>query len=186
MPTGCAFPCHQLAGSTSDDASHLAQRFSGGNVGLCEAVGIFLKPNTCLALCGPLGSGKTQFAKGVAKGLGSPPASRLSARPLSWCASTQVGCRSIILIRIDLVMPKNWPRWALTRCSRQMASWWSNGGPTREVLPNDAWWFEFSHVSPDVRQISLRIEAISPDLIRQAGDILRPIDKPESPPETTL
>jgi tRNA threonylcarbamoyladenosine biosynthesis protein TsaE len=152
-----------------------------------EAVGIFLKPNTCLALCGPLGSGKTQFAKGVAKGLGVPAGEPIVS-PTFVLVREYAG--RLPLYHLDTYRLGDAEELAALGFDEMLQTdgvvvvEWADR--TREVLPNDAWWFEFSHVSPDVRQISLRIEAISPDLIRQAGDILRPIDKPESPPETTL
>ncbi|MBU0634576.1 MAG: tRNA (adenosine(37)-N6)-threonylcarbamoyltransferase complex ATPase subunit type 1 TsaE [Candidatus Omnitrophica bacterium] len=37
---------------------------------LGETIAAFLKPNTIIALCGKLGSGKTMLAKGIARGLG--------------------------------------------------------------------------------------------------------------------
>ncbi len=45
---------------------------------LGESVGRAARPGLVLALCGPLGAGKTLFTKGVAKGLGVP----------SWCYVT--------------------------------------------------------------------------------------------------
>lgn len=151
-----------------------------------EAIGQYLTPNTCLALCGPLGSGKTQFVKGVARGLGIP-----SSEPI--VSPTFVLVREyagrLPLYHLDTYRLSDAEELAALGFDEMLQSEavvvveWADR--TREVLPGDAWWFEFSHISADARQITVRSDGALSDLIRQAGAALRPIDKPESPPETT-
>lgn len=151
-----------------------------------------LTPGSCLALNGPLGSGKTQFVKGVAQGLGVP-ASEPVVSPTFVLMREYAG--DAILYHLDTYRLANADELIdlgfeeLLDSGGVVAVEWADRTP--EVIPADAWRLRFEHQDETARKITLQRD---PDLEKPLCDALdriaQPtepgaIDNPETPPDTT-
>lgn len=153
-----------------------------------EAVGQALEPGTCLALNGPLGSGKTQFVKGVALGLGIPAAEPIVS-PTFVLAREYAG--RLPLYHLDTYRLSDADELAalgfeeMLEAGGVVAVEWADR--TTEVIPSDAWWLTFEHLGPSDRRITLESIEISPKLqsALSATAELSPIDNAKHPTDTT-
>lgn len=132
-----------------------------------RVLGRLVRPGELLALCGPLGSGKTQFVKGLAAGLGVPADERIIS-PTFVLVREYVGRLRLYHVDayrlasggelLDLGLEE-----MLEDPQGVVAIEWADRAA--EVLPAGGWWLELAHSGPRKRGLTLR----APDARRAAA-----------------
>jgi tRNA threonylcarbamoyladenosine biosynthesis protein TsaE len=129
-----------------------------------RALGRLLRAGELVALCGALGSGKTQLVKGIADGLGVPPDEPVVS-PTFMLVREYAGRLKLYHIdayrlgRADELVALGLDE-MLEDAGGVVAVEWADR--VAEVLPASAWWIEMSHVGEQVRGLSIR----APDAVR--------------------
>ncbi len=142
-------------------------------VAIGRCLGEILRGGDFLALCGPLGAGKTQFIKGVAAGLGVPPDEPVVS-PTFVLIREYAG--RLKLYHIDAYrLSGAGELWALgleemaAEPDAVVAVEWADRTP--EAIPGDACRIDLEHVGPAERQLRIcwdgpdrlaRLEALRP------------------------
>ncbi len=121
------------------------------------ALGQVVTAGTVLALCGPLGSGKTQLVKGLARGL-SVPTHEPVVSPTFVLVREYVGRHK--LYHIDAYRLGDAEELALLGLDEM----WSEPGAIVAIewadrcfdaIPSSAVWFELAHAGPTLRHVAL-------------------------------
>lgn len=135
-----------------------------GTEALGERVAAFLEGGEILALCGELGSGKTTFVRGLARGLGvkdpfavKSPSYTLHLRYLGHPPLLHLDAYFMRSLEdVDLCGMED----ALARREVVVVEW---GERVEERLPKDAWVVRFEHVAPDLRRIRISWSGDAPE-----------------------
>ena len=124
-----------------------------------QALGDLLKPGDAVALCGPLGSGKTQLVKGIAAGLGVP-ANEPVVSPTFVLIREYAG--RLILYHVDAYRLSSAAELFSLGLEELLADprgvvviEWADRVP--EALPASRWWIEMSHVGEHTRQLAVHV-----------------------------
>lgn len=131
-----------------------------------EELGKVLSGGETIALCGELGSGKTTFVRGLAKGLGIPP--DMVSSPSFLLIQEYPGKLKLYhvdfyrlddLQDIELIGIRE-----LWREDAVVAIEWADKMP--QAIPRDAMWFYFSFIDQQRREIKFRGGKKGEDLVR--------------------
>ena len=128
----------------------------GETIRLGERLGRSLRKGDALSLEGELGSGKTTFVKGLAKGLGIKVDSSEVVSP-TFVFIKEYPCRiplfHLDLYRLDEIKPSD--RALIEECFEDGASAVEWGDKAPDLLPKSRLRVEFRHAGPELRQIRL-------------------------------
>lgn len=113
---------------------------------LGEALGASLPEGSVLALCGPLGAGKTTLAQGLARGLGVPPSVRVRSPTFTVCneLAGRVPMLHLDLYRIgDPEEVEDLAAWERAGYEGVTVIEWADLFP--ELLPETTRWLQLEH-----------------------------------------
>ena len=117
-----------------------------------------LSIGACVALCGPLGAGKTQFVKGLAKGLGF--SGEVTSPTFSLLHEYRGGREALLHLdfyRIESEAELIALGWDELLEEGVVVAEWADKFPA--LLPRSTQWFRISHLEDDGGR---RVEAFSP------------------------
>lgn len=131
-----------------------------------EELGKVLSGGEVLALCGELGSGKTTFVRGLAKGLGIPP--EMVSSPSFVLIQEYTGKLKLYHVDFyrldDLQDIESIGIRELWREDAVVAIEWADKVP--QVVPEDAMWFYFHFMGQQMRGIKFKGMGKAEDLVR--------------------
>jgi tRNA threonylcarbamoyladenosine biosynthesis protein TsaE len=123
-----------------------------------QALGDVLRGGDFVALCGPLGAGKTQLVKGIAAGLGVPGDEQVVSPTFVLVREYAGRLRLYHIDAYRLSGAAELPGLGLEEmaCERAatVALEWADRVP--EAVPPDACRVDLDHVAPDTRRIRIR------------------------------